>query len=53
MLLRDLQAFLASDAQELPQSFKQLLRLAESRVSDACSLHCVSKLLVLLSLHDK
>lgn len=32
LLLRDLQTFLASDAQELPQSFKQLLRLAESQV---------------------
>ena len=30
LLLRDLQTFLASDAQELPQSFKQLFRLAES-----------------------
>ena len=32
LLLRDLQTFLASDAQELPQSFKQLLRLAQSQV---------------------
>lgn len=36
LLLKDLQTFLASDAQELPQSFKQLLRLAESEV-------CISK----------
>ena len=32
LLLRDLQAFLASDAQDLPQSLKQVLKLAESEV---------------------
>jgi hypothetical protein len=32
LLLSDLQTFLASDTQELPQSLKQLLRLAESKV---------------------
>ena len=32
LLLRDMQTFLASDAQELPQSFKQLLRVAQSQV---------------------
>lgn len=32
LLLKDLQTFLASDAEELPQSFKQLLRLAQSQV---------------------
>ena len=37
LLLRDLQAFLASDAQDLPQSLKQVLKLAESEV-------CFSKL---------
>ena len=36
-LLRDLQAFLASDAAELPRSFRQLLRLASSQVA-ACPL---------------
>lgn len=34
LLLKDLQTFLASDAQELPQSFKQFLRLAQSQVRD-------------------
>ena len=34
LLLRDLQTFLASEAQELPQSFKQLLRMAQSQVGD-------------------
>ena len=32
LLLRDLQTFLASDAKELPQSFRQLFRLAQSQV---------------------
>ena len=32
LLLRDLQAFLASNAQDLPQSLKQVLKLAESEV---------------------
>ena len=32
LLLRDLQAFLASDAKDLPQSLKQVLKLAESEV---------------------
>lgn len=32
LLLSDLQSYLSSDAQELPQSFRQLLRLAESQV---------------------
>lgn len=32
LIFSDLQAFLASDSQELPQSLKQLLRLAESKV---------------------
>lgn len=32
LLLSDLQSFLTSDSDQLPQSFKQLLRLAESQV---------------------
>ncbi len=32
LLLSDLQSFLTSDSEQIPQSFKQLLRLAESQV---------------------
>ena len=52
LLLRDLQTFLASDAQELPQSFKQLFRLAQSqvRILRVCvrSSNCVYSMLMLL-----
>ena len=43
-LLRDLQAFLASDAAELPQSFRQLLRLANSQVLLAILVHTFARL---------
>ena len=47
LLLRDLQTFLTSDAQELPQSFKQLLRLAHSQVEPFASIRVLAAMAIL------